>query len=194
MNKNERRRYFRVSDLIGLHYRFLTEGELDLAVKQQPISLKGVLGQIESEIARNLIEIRNTQPEIHQLLDLMNQKINLAFGHGLSEGEGGSEQSIKASQVSLSACGIAFSCNESAALNQHLSLELTLFPKNSRLQLLAAVISCDQFEDETHQDEYLIRADFVNTPDVDQEVLVQHVITRQVQQIKDDREGNPSSE
>jgi len=185
---NERRRYFRVSDLVGIKYRLLSEGERDLATQEKPTSLKSLLGQIEEQITINLASIQNSQPEVHQLLDLFNQKINLAFGHGFAEGaEDEVAQSTRACQVNLSACGIAFPCSEQAALNQYLSIEVTLYPDNACLNLLAAVISCDRFDDGSGEHEYLLRANFVNIGDADQEILVQHVIQRQVHQLKDRR-------
>jgi len=190
MTSDERRRYFRVSDLVGLRYKMLSEGERDLAVLSQPTSLKSLLGQLESDITRHLMTIQLGQPEVHQVLELMNQKINLAFGHGFSTMDEVSEEATVASQVNLSACGLAFASPESAALNQYLSIELTLYPKNIRLQLLAAVISSDTYHEGEIANRHLIRADFVDISDADQEILVQHVIQRQVQQIKDSKEGS----
>jgi len=187
INENERRRYFRVTDLVGLKCHFLNEGERDLAVQSQPTSLKGLLGQIEEQISTSMSLIENPHPEIHQILDLFNQKINLAFGHGYASGEDDFEDATQACKVNLSACGIAFPSEESALLNQYISMELTLYPRNVRLNLLLAVISCDDFEGDSSDAPYLIRADFVNVSDVDQESLVQHVIKRQVQQIKEER-------
>lgn len=186
--ESERRRYFRVTDLVGLRYRFLSEGETDLAVQAQPTSLKSLLSQIEHQIATDLTVIKNSHPEIHNILDLFNQKINLAFGHGLATGEKEDlEQSTSACQVNLSACGIAFPADHSAVLNQHVHLELTLYPSNTRMQLLAAVIASDPLSESIEGKSWMIRADFVNLSEMDQEMLVQHVIKRQVQVLKDQR-------
>lgn len=187
---SERRRYFRVTDLVGLRYRFLSDGETDLAVQAQPSSLKSLLSQIEHQISTDLTVIKHSHPEIHNVLDLFNQKINLAFGHGVASGdEDDLEQSTSACKVNLSACGIAFPSEQSAALNQHVHLELTLYPSNSRLQLLAAVIACDGLDESVDGKSYLVRADFVNVSEMDQEILVQHVIKRQVQVLKEQRAG-----
>jgi len=182
----ERRRYFRVSDLVGLNYRLLAENERELAMGAQPSSLKSLLGQIEEQINVSLLALKNSSPELHKLLDLYNQKINLAFGHGLADSSQDTGQSIRACQVNLSACGIAFACDEQASLNQHMLLELTLYPSNIRLQLVAAVIATEPYDGEGGK--YLVRADFVNIADADQELLVQHVIKRQAMQLKEQRE------
>lgn len=130
-------------------------------------------------------------PEVAHLLDLYNQKINLAFGHGLADKTQDTEFSIRACQVNLSACGIAFPCAEFAPLNQHIAIDLTLYPNNLRLQLLAAVIACDDIDDTNgdvdREHAYLVRADFVHITDADQELLVQHIIRRQAQQLSEER-------
>lgn len=187
--QKERRRYFRVSDLVGIHYRFLSESERDLAATSQPTSLQKVWGEMEDEISVAMQSIRQSTPDVHRVLDLFNQKINLAFGHGLAESDSvDKEGSLRACQVNISACGIAFPSVESPSLNQYVEIDLTLYPSNIRLQLLAAVIACDDLEDEIDGNTRLIRADYVNISDADQELLVQHVIKRQAQLLKEQRE------
>ncbi len=186
--QHERRRYFRVTDLIGLNYRFLDEGERELAIRAQPTSLKSLLVQMDEQIAVSLQSIKNVSSDLHHLLDLFNQKINLAFGHGIAAQSEDYDQAMMACQVNLSACGIAFPANESAPLNQYVMLEITLFPNNVKLQLLGAVISCESHPEATDALPYLIRADFTNISDADQELLVQHVLKRQGQQLKEQRE------
>jgi len=182
----ERRRYFRVTDLVGLRYQFLSQDEQALAIQAKPNSRKDLLKQIDNEVLANLALIQSSQPEVHRLLDLLNQKINLALGNDESE-----KNEIDADgnicSVNLSACGLAFPANMPASLNQYISLELTLYPNNIRLTLLAAAISCDRYEEESERNKYIIRADFVDISDANQEVLVQHVIKRQALQLKQQR-------
>lgn len=182
----ERRRYFRVTDLVGLRYQFLSEDEQALAIQAKPNSRKDLLKQIDNEVLANLALVQASQPEVHRLLDLLNQKINLALGSDDTE-----EEALDANgnicSVNLSACGLAFPASKPATLNQYISLELTLYPNNVRLTLLAAAISCDRYEEESERNKYIIRADFVDISDANQEVLVQHVIKRQAMQLKQQR-------
>lgn len=183
----ERRRYFRVSDLVGIRYRFLSENEIDVAVKAQPSSLNSLLGQLDEQITVALAKQKNTSPDIYTLMDLFNQKINLAFDQRFAKDDEVETDAVRACQVNLSACGIAFPSTESANLNQHLEMELTLYQANLKLGLVAAVISCDDYHDENDGNTHLIRADFVNVSDADQEQLIQYIIKRQTQQIKEQR-------
>ena len=62
-----------------------------------------------------------------------------------------------------------------------------MYPNNIRLNLMAAVIGCDQYQEDDGKTRYLIRANFIDISDASQEVLVQHVIKRQAQQLKQQR-------
>jgi c-di-GMP-binding flagellar brake protein YcgR len=187
---HERRRYFRVTDLVGLRYQFLSQDEQALAIQAKPSSLKDLLKQIDNEVLANMALIQSTQPEVHRLLDLLNQKINLALGAENLNQEDGLETNSNVCSVNLSACGLAFPSEKPVTLNQYISIELTLYPNNVRLTLLAAAIACDRYQEESERNKYVIRADFVDISDANQEVLVQHVIKRQAMQLKQQRGDN----
>lgn len=186
--EDERRRYFRMNDLIGMRYRLLSEGEAEVAMQAKPSSLKNLLSQVDEEITVALAQIKTTDSSTYRVLNLFNQKLNLVMGQGLVKN---SEDLafIRACQVNLSACGIAFPCSDAAKLNQHVELELSLNQGSIHLILLAAVISCDDSLDEVNGNTHLIRADFINIPDVDQEHLIQYIIKRQAQQLGGQREA-----
>ncbi len=186
--QDERRRYFRVSDLIGVRYRLLSSNETELAVQAQPSSLKGVLSQMDGQIAIALASLKKYNAEIHTLLDLYNQKINLVIGHGLAGIDEVEAEPMRACQVNLSACGISFPSPDFATLNQHVEIELNLYQSNVNLRLIAAVIACEDYLDEVNKNTHLIRANFVNISDTDQELLIQYVIKRQAQQLNEQRE------
>ena len=187
-SQSERRRYFRVTDLVGLNYRFLSEGERDLVRAAKPTSLNSLLATMEDEITVILHSLKQQNPELHRLMELFNEKINLAFGHGLASSEIENTNAIRACQVSISACGIAFPASQEANLGQAVALDLTLYPSNIRLQLMATVISCESAHQSELSEPFIVRADFENLGEHDQELLVQHVIKRQAQQLKDERQ------
>ncbi|MFV1871778.1 MAG: hypothetical protein ACMZ64_00430 [Oleiphilus sp.] len=184
----ERRRYFRVSDLVGLRFQLLSQDEQALAIQAKPSSMKELLKQIDNEMLANLALIQSSQPEVYRLMDLLNQKVNLALNFDPDSQDETLATSSHVCSVNLSACGLAFPSDKSATLNQYVSLELTLYPNSIRLTLLAAVISCDRYDDEEDaKHKYIIRANFVDISDANQEVLVQHVIKRQALQLKQQR-------
>jgi c-di-GMP-binding flagellar brake protein YcgR len=183
---NERRRYFRVTDLVGLRYQPLSEDQQALAIQARPGSLKELLKAIDNQILASLAIVQGAHPEVYRALELLNQKINIALNaEQLLDNESLDHSALVS--VNLSACGIAFSAELSANLNQYLAIELTLYPNNIRMNLMAAVIGCEAYQEEDGKRRYLIRADFIDISDASQEVLVQHVIKRQAQQLKQQR-------
>lgn len=188
MAQSERRRYFRVNDLVGLKYRFLSLADRELAIAAQPHSLNNLLATMDSEIEVILASLEHSHPDLKRLLELYNEKINLAFGHGLADHGVDNPDAVKAQAVNISACGIAFACDEMPGLNQGVALDVTLYPSNTRLQLLASVIACDPNKDETSNEAYVIRANFEHLSDAEQETLVQHVIKRQATMLKSSKE------
>jgi len=185
---DERRRYFRMNDLIGIRYRILSEGETELALQAKPSSLNSLLSQMDEDITVALAQIKNTDSSSYRVLNLFNQKINLVIGYGFVKSDG-DVACMRACQVNLSACGIAFPCSSPAKLNQHLEIELSLYQSNVHITLVAAVIACEDYIDEVNENTHLIRADFINISDVDQEHLIQYVIKRQAQQLSEQREA-----
>ncbi|MFT7371877.1 MAG: hypothetical protein ACI9T9_000556 [Oleiphilaceae bacterium] len=185
---DERRRYFRMNDLIGLRYRLLSEGETQLAMQAKPSALKNLLSQVEDEIIVALAQIKNTDSNTYHVLNLFNQKLNLVMGQGVVK-NAEDLTCIRACQVSLSACGIAFPCSSAAKLNQHIEIELSLNQGNVHLSLIAAVIACEDALDEVNENTQLIRADFISISDVDQEHLIQYIIKRQGQQLGGQRKA-----
>ncbi len=183
----ERRRYFRVTDLVGLRYQLLSEDQQAMAIQERPGSLKALLRDIDAQLLASMAIIQSSHPDVHRVMDLLNQKINIALNTDHPDGEEDREHT-GLMNVNLSACGIAFSAEHAASLNQYLALELTLYPSNIRMNLMAAVIGCDQYDDEDDgKVRYLLRANFVEISDASQELLVQHVIKRQAQQLKQQR-------
>ena len=168
-SNQERRRYFRVTDLVGLRYQFLSQDEQALVIQAKPSSLKDLLKQIDNEVLANLAMIQSSQPEVYRLLDLLNQKINLALGNDKNQ-DADLDSTSNICSVNLSACGLAFPADKPASLNQYMSLELILYPNNVRLTLLAAAIACDRYEEDSERNKYIIRVDFVDISDANQEV------------------------
>ncbi|WP_250656853.1 hypothetical protein [Alkalimarinus coralli] len=187
-NNQERRRYFRIVDQVAISYRLLPEDEA-AATGVGINSPAALIAQLENQISASLETLRSAQPQVHELMELFNRKINLVLSLDESLSEPDSQQQKRSQQVSISACGIAFPAPEQLRPNDRLLLDLTLFPSNVCLKLVAVVISSDSMEEPIGDDCYIVRADFVDITSNEQEVLVQHVIKRQTQQLKERRES-----
>lgn len=187
-SNQERRRYFRIVDQVAISYRLLSEEE-GVATGVGVNSPAALIVQLENQISASLETLRSVQPQVHELLELFNRKINLVLSLDDSISQPDSEQQKRSQQVNISACGIAFPSHEQLRPNDKILLDLTLFPSNVCLKLVAAVIGNELLPEPIGEDAYMIRADFVDITSNEQEVLVQHIIKRQTVQLKERREA-----
>lgn len=140
-------------------------------------------------ISESLAKIRSNNPVLTEVLELFNRKINLALSidekrlHNVDA----AEKSMK--DVNLSACGIAFPVEDSIAVGAALLLDMTLLPSFINLNLKAQVIGASPLTEAEGADKYILRVDFLELSDVEQELLVQHVIRCQALALKARREA-----
>jgi c-di-GMP-binding flagellar brake protein YcgR len=185
--EHERRRFFRVSDSLGVRYTLLND--IQNVESSENSHEMDALVDLENKISAALEPLRAHHPQLLEVLSLFNQKINLFFHR-----ENQQDQFKTLDNVNLSACGIAFPIEEQLSLNQLIKLDIILYPSHIMLTLKAAVIGCEALNTSDYQGEYLLRADFLDLEENDQEVLVQHVIKCQSQQLKRARESRESGE
>lgn len=192
---SERRRYFRVTDNVGLYYELLDDVE-DSYVDPSVARRKSEAARLEQQILLKIEQLKSTHNDVVPVLELLNRKINLSLSSNYFSDTafiGHSGQSYI--DVSLSACGIAFPSSQAIGVGESLKLGITLYPSNISLNISAMVVGCDELtlEDEHESDSdhsvHLIRADFTTLSEPDQEILVQHVVRRQSQLLKEQRES-----
>ncbi len=191
-DQQERRRYFRITDQVAISYHLLNDTD-DAETGVNMNAPSAMIAQLENDITASLEILRSVQPQVHQLLELYNRKINLVLSLDKSLSEPVSDQVKRSQQVNISACGIAFPSNEQLKPNQKILMDLTLFPSNISLKLAAVVIGSHLLDEPIGEDCYIARADFVDITNNEQEVLVQHVIKRQTLQLKERREAQQNN-
>ena len=191
-DQQERRRYFRITDQVAITYRLLNDTD-DAATGVNMNTPTAMIVQLENEITTSLEILRSVQPQVHQLLELYNRKINLVLSLDDTLSEPISDQVKRSQQVNISACGIAFPSDEQLQPNQKILMDLTLFPSNLSLKLVAVVIGSNLLDEPIGEDCYMTRADFMDITNNEQEALVQHIIKRQTMQLKERREAQQKS-
>lgn len=204
----ERRRFFRITDQVALTFRLKTEDS-------EPGALKGAqpaadILALEQQIQAAIERLRGTGEAAVPVLELMNQKINRLWNLPLANDSPVAEPS--AIDVSLSACGIAFPTDHYVEIGAELDMSITLMPEHVRLRLEGVVVNRDEFGDDYALDKvldttgslaaenatdspsgapanYLLRVDFTELREDDQEVLIQHVLRCQTRALKQRRES-----
>jgi hypothetical protein len=188
----ERRRFFRVTDEVGLKYLVADPVPLEGTKVDADGKLRADIVALEGQIRAGIEYLKSHGNPAAATLELMNRKINLLLADELPSTI--EEKESMVCSVSLSACGIAFWTQEAIPLGSELKLEVTLLPSHLHLALGGVVIDC--FDSSrakavaiAEDGRYLLRIDFKNMEDELQEVLIQHVLKCQSRDLRERREA-----
>lgn len=179
----ERRRYFRVTDQVRVA---LSEAEKIGQASNIALPVERERQELEQQFSEAMIQVRAQSSDVAKALDVLNSKLNFLINLELEP-----EQAGLLKEVSLSACGMGLPINEadfenlSFSTNQILKMSLTLLPANSLISLECRVVAIEENQFlNTDQYSHFLRLDFESIGDQDMEVLIQHLVLRQSQQLQ----------
>lgn len=182
MSSDERRRYFRINETVGLSIQLLAaDGSADKSTGFAPNAVQ-LIAKNDEKIGRLLSDLVEHNPTVAELISLLNDKIDdissaLAIESNLLD-----RIAHRAQEVNLSACGLAFSHDDPIAEGSRIRLELTLFPEETKVRSDGVVVSCELMADE--EKHYYCRVNFLGMSPSDQEELIQFVVQSQSAQLK----------
>lgn len=181
----ERRRYFRINELVGIAYEVIKSNIIDENEKTAytPDLLELATAQ-DLKIDKLLKEVSVSDPKIAELLSLINQKLERVTNYLNVEAPLVKRIANKVQEANLSACGMAFNNHELFICGTRLQLELTLYPSEEKITTEGIVIGCDKLED---TESYYCRIDFLGMEERTQEKLIQYIVQSQSAQLKTDR-------
>jgi hypothetical protein len=187
---DERRRFFRIDDEINLFYKQIDPGSIQVGAEMAGELLNNcslaaaldILGQ-ESQIIFNRIE-RST-PDIAEYLKIMDSKISLLARTMLMDGNDLVEQ--RPHTVSLSASGIAFDCAQQFSEGDYLEVRILLTSCMAVIVSYGKVIYCRKNELENDEFPYVIGIEYTQIKEQDRELLIKHVVKRQMQQVREQK-------
>jgi len=190
MDRQDRRRYFRINDWVGLSYRALEQSELSVCSDGEnvQISTTQVIETIDRELAAALNVLWQSNPSAANVIGLLNKKLDFIAAELELDYLGGLIRHEHA-QVNISACGIAFECDERFDVGVVLELNLLLKPVNSTVKLRGCVNACDRVTAGGSK-AFLLRIDFMGTDTHMREVLIQHIVRRQSMQFSEQRQDS----
>lgn len=187
----ERRRYFRIDDTIGLSFRKLSSEEARVFSEQS--SQHGgnfdLASNFDNRIQTLLEACRIQNPVAAELIDLMNKKLNFVIGQMDVDSQILQKIAYDLKQVNVSACGVAFACDEALEKSDKVQLDLFLQPGDLHVVALGEVVDCEPLEDgeEDRDNRFFLRLNFLDLNANDQELLIQHVVRRQSKILKEQR-------
>lgn len=182
MTHDDRRRFFRITDSIGVSYKHINEEDDNASEK--------VVGSVHDALnASELLEFHN-QALNKALSDLdgrdslaataisaLNRKIDAVIS--LMEIDGLQENKVihnSVQEASISACGIAFPVAETISSQAMLELTLYLETSGEKVVAIGKVIECEKGKDD---DSFYIRVEFTEMSEREREKLIQHIVLRQ---------------
>ena len=185
MSKQDRRRYFRINDLVGLSYQPIGQHAQTLPVDDVDnvqIAAAQVLKSVDDELNAALSALWKNNPATASALGLLNKKLDIIAAE--IDLDYASFKGLKAepTQVNLSACGIAFECEDQFEAGQRLEIHLILKPVNTHLSMIGRVVACE-YTEEGRDKPFLVRIDFDEIGRNAQEELIQHIVRRQSDQL-----------
>lgn len=186
----ERRRYFRIDDTLGVCFRRLSPGEVANFAERaaQHGGNFDLASNFDNRIQTLLDACRIQSPVAAEILDLMNKKLNVVIRQLDVESELLQSIAYELKQVNVSACGMAFNCSEQFNRGDILQVDLLLKPADLHVVSMAEVVACESLEDGgSGEAGFFLRLNFVELNPNDQELLIQHVVKRQSTLLKERR-------
>lgn len=187
----DRRRFFRIDDAVNLYYRIVDEQTVlnasntsdDVLSSCSLVTALDVLGQ-ESRAVMYRIEKKDS--EVAEYLKLMDSKINLLAQALLQQSNDLSESKI--CNTNLSASGLAIEVDTPIKHGEFIEVKLFLSSCVSVILLYGKVVYCKQ-NSQTNSSSYQVGVDYINLKDDDREILIKHIVKRQMQQIRENKEA-----
>lgn len=195
MDRPDRRRYFRINDMVGLSYRPVDPGDVDesdRSAENVQITSVDLLRSIDRELTTALDALWQSSPTSANAIGLLNRKLDILAAELDLDYENLKGIAAKPRRVNISACGIAFECRERFEIGQLLALVIVLKPANTHVKVTGRVIGCEQPQEEDSP-YYLLRVDFDRVNADVKEQLIQHIVRRQSSQIGIKREEQQQS-
>ncbi len=177
----ERRKYYRINDVVLLRYEVIDDASPDGEVRDGgagtlEISTGDLLAEIDRELNRSINTVWREHPAVAQAIGLLNRKISVLAAQALGYEEA-EAHSYDDAMVSLSGCGIAFESRRALANGTRLRLSVILRPSQVTLSIMGTVIATEDRLTSSSMPHW-IRVNFDDDPAA-QEQLIQHVVQKQ---------------
>ncbi len=184
--QKDERGYFRIIDFIGFDYREIDEAQfakLRVASRLAEVPPLDELAVIDQQIQLVIDRLKIKYPDMSDLGDLLNKKLNLILRHSNLANDLPNLTQFPERQVDISATGMAFPTDQAIVSGQLLQLDLLLQSGRQHLKLLARVIGCDgdasSLSDGDPKLTHIVRVNFVEVNEHIGEFLIQYLVKRQ---------------
>ncbi len=186
----DRRRFFRINDEVNLSYKIVDEQKIYAASQVTDdllsnCSLVTALDVLDQESRLIMHRIEKIEPEIAEYLKMLDTKISLLVQAILQQGNDISDSNMR--NANISASGIAFECEGTVKEGAFVEINLLLTSCLAMIVIYGKVIYCNENTESENSKSYQVGVDYINLKEQDREVLIKHVVKRQMQQIRDQK-------
>jgi len=188
---DDRRRFFRIDDEVNLTYKKVNINEMSeqnnvLDDVLNNCSIASAMDALNQESSLVLRRLQKSDSDIADFLKLMDDKIDLIARSVLLRETDFSKQNTR--EVNISASGLAFASKEGLYAGDYLEVKMLLTSSMSIVVAYGKVVYCKMVDENNNDFPYLIGLDFMNMKEQDRELLIKHVVKRQMQQIRGKKE------
>jgi hypothetical protein len=191
MANEERRRFFRIDDEVNLFYKKIDEKALtECSYISDSVlsncSLSSALQMVSQESALLMYRLEKNYPDIADYLKMLDTKIDLLAQAVTMQVGDFKENNTR--NANISATGIAFDSEEELKEGEFLEIKMLLVNCMAVIVAYGVVVYCKSHQEQDKQYPYLVGVDYVNMKEQDRELLIKHVVKRQLQQIRSQKE------
>ncbi len=185
MSEDERRRSFRIDDRIFLRMTSLSKAQKERESQSQADQELKKLRELNFQSSHFLAQIRKSNPEIAQYLGLMDKKITILTQ--LIAAEQFKEPIAPTHLVNVSATGLSLLLNKcSVTAGTLLQTYMVFFPSYLTIECVSKAVYC-----RPDGGRFRLGLEFEDLDETIREQLIRHLIERQSEQIRRQREqGN----
>ncbi|NOT10963.1 MAG: PilZ domain-containing protein [Methylococcaceae bacterium] len=194
IKSEERRQFFRVEDEVNLVYVKIDEKNViegsyvsENILGNWPLS--AALEMVAQESALLLHKVGKSNPDVADYLRLIDNKIELLAQAMVMQSGQFNQNNVR--NANLSATGIAFESEDAFQEGDYLEIKILLVNSMAVIIALGKVVYCKNHEPGAGRYPNTIGVDYVSIKDQDRELLIKHVVKRQLQQIRDSKENKP---
>jgi hypothetical protein len=183
----ERRSFFRIDDEVALKYRLVSDDDLsqvDDALRINDSVSASLTNKLEKMSEVSKIHIRYVEresPEVARYFTFLEAKINLLAHHVMMTSDDFFIQSTQ--PVNISGSGVSFLANESYNVDDYLEVKFILSPSLTSIKTFSKVVSC-----KPDGAKFKIALEFNRLSDGDRDLLIRHVVKKQMNDIREQGE------
>ncbi|MBL4743668.1 MAG: PilZ domain-containing protein [Cycloclasticus sp.] len=182
----ERRGFFRIDDEVALSYRHVYEGEVTdneglKIVGNESLSLANELEKMNEVSRIHFRHVEKESPEMARYFSFIEAKINLLAHHMMMDSD---ELFVKSKQpVNISASGVSFTTDEALYVGGSVEIKFILMPSLASIKTFSKTVSC-----KPEGAQFRVAVEFSQLNDADRDLLIRHVVKKQMNDIRDQNE------